>query len=60
MKMFRNKMSFVSGVVHFECFHKLITTHHAKATFGVGLAERGSTSRAVSPAGTSLPNILAA
>lgn len=60
MEMFRNKMSFVSGVVHFECFHKLITTHHPKATFGAGLAERGSTSTAVSPAGTSLPNILAA
>lgn len=60
MEMFRNKMSFVSGVVHFECFHKLITTYDPKATFGAGLAESGSTSTAVNPAGTSLPNILAA
>lgn len=52
-------MLFVSGVVHFECFHKLITTH-PKATFGAGLAESGSTSTAVSLAGISLPNILAA
>lgn len=60
MEMFRSRTSFIYGVVHFECFHKLITTHHPKATFGAGLAESGSTSTAVSPAGTSLPSILAA
>lgn len=60
MEMLRNKMSFVSGVVQFECFHKLITAHSPKATFGAGLAESRSTSTAVSPAGISLPNILAA
>lgn len=41
MEVFRNKMSFVSGVVHFECFHKLITTHHPKATFGLALQKEG-------------------
>lgn len=59
METFGNKMSFVSRVVRFECFHKLITTH-PKGTFGAGFAESGSTSTAVSSAGTSLPNILAA
>lgn len=59
MEMFRNKMSFVSGGVCFECFHKLITTHSPKATFVAGLAESGSTSTAVSLTGISFPNILA-
>lgn len=58
MKMFRNK-SFVSRGVHSECFYKLISAY-PKATFKAGLADSESASTAVSPAGTSLPSILAA
>lgn len=53
MKMFRNKKSFFSKAVHFECSYKLISAC-SKAAFKAGLADGEIASTAADPAGTFL------